>query len=84
MNEAEAYRHLTSILCDVFERDDLEATPELTARDVVGWDSFKQVEILIGVEEATGIAFTPAEAQNLRRLGDIARIMMLRSALSDA
>ena len=84
MTEAEAYGHLTGILRDVFERDDLEATPGLAARDVVGWDSFKQVEILLGVEEATGIAFTPAEAQNMHRLGDIARIMVSRSALSNA
>ena len=84
MTEAEAYGHLTVVLRDVFERDDLEAAPELAARDVIGWDSFKQVEILINIEEATGIAFTPVEAQNLRRLGDIARVMVSRSALSDA
>ena len=84
MTEAQAYDHLTCILRDVFERDTLLATPELTARDVVGWDSLKQVEILVGVEEATGIAFTPTEAQTLRRLGDIARIMVSRSASADA
>ncbi len=80
MVEADAYQRLTGILREVFERNDIVATPTLMARDVVGWDSFKQVEILLLIEEETGVRFTPSEAQSLGNVGDIARIMLSRSA----
>ena len=79
MTEADTYQCLTGIFREVFERNDIVATPTLVARDVVGWDSFKQVEILLAIEEETGIRFTSGEAQNLGSVGDIARIMLSRS-----
>ena len=44
--DPEIYGGLTEIFHDVFMRDDLVLTPELSAKDVKGWDSFKQIEII--------------------------------------
>ena len=49
--EAEIYPALTTIFRDVFLRDDLALTPETSATDVQGWDSFKQIEIIMASEE---------------------------------
>ena len=45
--EAEIYPALTTIFHDIFLREDLTLTPELSAKDVPGWDSFKQIEIIM-------------------------------------
>jgi acyl carrier protein len=54
-DQAKIYTDLTEIFNDVFMRDDMQLTPQLSAKDVAGWDSFKQIEIMVSVEERFGI-----------------------------
>ena len=75
MTEADIYRVLTDIFQDVFMRDDLKLSPKLTAKDVPGWDSFKQIEIIIAVEEKYGIKFHTRELDSLNNVGDLAQIV---------
>jgi acyl carrier protein len=55
--QVEVYRDLAEIFADVFMRDDIKLSPALTAKDVKGWDSFKQIEIIMASEEKWGIKF---------------------------
>ena len=73
--EAEIYKGLNEIFSDVFMRDDLTLTPTLTAKDVKGWDSFKQIEIIMASEERWGIKFNTRELDALRSLGDLATMI---------
>jgi acyl carrier protein len=79
MREAEVYAQLTEIFRDVFLRDDMTLSPALTARDVPGWDSFKQIEIIIAVEEKYGIKFHTRELDGLHNVGDLARTVMAKT-----
>ena len=56
-------------------RDDLVLTPELTAKQVQGWDSFKQIEIIMASEEKWGIKFNTRELDALRCVGDLAKMV---------
>jgi len=76
MQANEVYDQLTDIFRDVFMRDDLALTPELTAKDVPGWDSFKQIEIIIALEEKYGIKFHTRELDSLHNVGDLARVVL--------
>ena len=78
--ESEIYRALTEIFHDVFLRDDLKLTPELTAKQVQGWDSFKQIEIIMACEEKWGIKFNTRELDSLRCVGDLARLVEAKAA----
>ncbi len=51
--------------------DDLALSPETTAKDVPGWDSFKMVEIIVTVEERFGVQITSRDVDRLRNLGDL-------------
>ena len=82
MQEREVYQQLTDIFRDVFMRDDLELKPDLTAKDVPGWDSFKQIEIIIGVEEKYGIKFHTRDLDGLHNVGDLARTILAKSGRS--
>ena len=71
--EAEIYTALTEIFHDVFLRDDIVLKPELTAKQVQGWDSFKQIEIIMASEEHWKIRFSTRELDALRSVGDLVR-----------
>jgi acyl carrier protein len=51
VSDAEIYAFLTETFHDVFMRDDIVLGPATTAKDVEGWDSFKQIEIVLATEE---------------------------------
>ncbi len=78
MTEAEIYQFLTEVLRDVFQRDDIAATPALTAHDIAGWDSFKQIEIIIATEERFSIKLSTKELDHLDCLGDLVRAVASR------
>jgi len=78
--ESEIYSALTEIFHDVLMRDDLVLTPELTAKDVEGWDSFKHIEIIIACEERFGVKFNTREIDSLNSLGDLAVVIARKTA----
>jgi acyl carrier protein len=79
MTEPEIYQALTTIFHDVFLRDDLTLTPELSAKDVPDWDSFKQIEIIIAAEERFGIKFRTREMDSLNNVGDLVQLIASKS-----
>lgn len=75
MGEAEVYSLLTAVFRDVFRRDDLALSPELSAAEVEGWDSLKQFEIILALEESLDVSFTSAEIGAIQRVADLARLV---------
>jgi acyl carrier protein len=78
MTEAELYPALTEIFRDVFMRD-ITLHPELTANDVPGWDSFKQIEIIVALEERYNVKFNTKELDSLHNVGDLVRVMAAKT-----
>jgi len=70
-SESDIYDALTEIFHDVFMRDDLVLKPDLTAKQVQGWDSFKQIEIIMASEERWHIKFSTRELDSLQSVGDL-------------
>ena len=75
MTEPEIYAVLTTIFNDVFLRDDLALTPATTAADIPGWDSFKQIEIIMATEERLGIRLATQEIDRLNSVGALASLI---------
>jgi acyl carrier protein len=75
MAEADIYASLQHIFNDVFLRDDITLTPETTAKDIAGWDSFKQIEIILALESEYRIKFSTRELDSLRSVGDLVRVV---------
>jgi acyl carrier protein len=78
-NEADVYTDLKEIFDDVFMRDDIALTPELTAKQVQGWDSFKQIEIVMASEEKWKIKFNTRELDGLQAVGDLAKLIVAKT-----
>ena len=75
MTASEVYQRLTTVLQQVFDDDELQATPDLTASDVEGWDSLKHVRLVLSVEKAFHISFAASEIGNLKNIGDLATLI---------
>jgi acyl carrier protein len=62
---------LTAVFREVFDDDELELTPEMTADDVDGWDSLAHIRLILSVQKAFGIKFSPVEMNRLKNVGDL-------------
>jgi acyl carrier protein len=80
MSEAEIYAALDAIFRDVFLRDDIELRPELSAKDVPGWDSFKQIDIILAIEAKYHVKFSTRELDSLNNVGDLVRVVGAKTA----
>lgn len=69
------YAVLTDIFRKVFDCGDMIITPELTAMDVPGWNSFRQIEIIIEIEERYGIRLESEDVDHLENVGDLADVI---------
>jgi acyl carrier protein len=75
MDQADIYKFLSIAFADIFGRDDIVLSPELAAKDVVGWDSFKQVEIVLALEEQYGIRIRTKELNDIANVGDLVNLV---------
>jgi acyl carrier protein len=66
---------LQRIFREVFERDDLEIFPAMTARDVQEWDSFNHINLIVALEEEFGMTFTTDEIAGMSNVGDLVKIL---------
>jgi acyl carrier protein len=74
-NDDEIYRGLNTIFRDIFMRDDIFLSPDTTAADLAGWDSFKQIEIVMAIEEYFKVKLNTREVDGLKNVGDLAKIV---------
>jgi acyl carrier protein len=52
MDEPQIYARLAEIFQDVFDEDSIDVSPELSAKDVDGWDSLTHIRLILTVEKA--------------------------------
>jgi acyl carrier protein len=65
------YTRLTEVFHDVFDDDSIVVTPQLSAKDVDGWDSLTHIRLIITVERAFKIKFSTAEIGKLSQVSDL-------------
>lgn len=76
MQDAEIYQFLGPVFAEIFGRTDIILSPGLAAKDVVGWDSFKQVEITLALEEKFGIRIRTKDLNDVANVGDLVALVL--------
>lgn len=71
MNTEQILEDITILLRDVFDDPELAVTAQTSAKTVPGWDSMKQVMLLISVEDKFGIRLSSRETDRLKDVGDL-------------
>lgn len=56
-----SFQELCGLFVDVFDMDPSDMNPDLTIDDVDSWDSMSHIDLIIRLEERTGIKLKPAE-----------------------
>lgn len=80
MNEPAIYTKLRELFVDIFDDESIVLTPQLTAKDVDGWDSLTHIRLLLTVEKAFQIKFSSTEIGNLKNVGDLVALIEERTS----
>jgi acyl carrier protein len=72
------YQALTDVFRDVFFDDGIILRPDMTAKDIEGWDSISHINLLCAVEAIFGLRFSLREIQNLQKVDDIVQLILTR------
>jgi acyl carrier protein len=79
MDEPQIYARLAEIFCDVFDEDSIELTPELSAKDVDGWDSLTHIRLILTIERTFKIKLSTSEIGKLENVGDLVALIKARA-----
>lgn len=61
------------IFRDIFDNENLTVTEETVAADVEDWDSFAQMQIVMGIEAMFRIKFSTDEVTSFKNVGDVVK-----------
>jgi acyl carrier protein len=70
-NDERCQRLLGEIFREFFDDDSMVLRPEMTARDVDGWDSLAHVRLLLAIERKFQIKFSAPEVGGLNTVSDL-------------
>jgi acyl carrier protein len=79
MDEPQIYAQLAEIFKDVFDEESIEVTPDLSAKDVEGWDSLTHIRLVLTIEKAFKIRFTTSEIGKLENVGGLVALIKARA-----
>lgn len=74
---------LQNVFREVFENAQLKISPNMTAKDVQGWDSFNHINLIVALEEAFSIVFTSPEITSMQNVGDLVEILKTKGIQID-
>jgi acyl carrier protein len=79
MDESRIYARLAELFEDVFDEDSIKLTPDLSAKDVDGWDSLTHIRLILTIEKAFKIRFSTSEIGKLENVGDLVTLIQARA-----
>jgi acyl carrier protein len=78
MDEAQIYARMGDVFQDVFDDDSIRVSPELSAKDVDGWDSLTHIRLILTVQKAFNVKFSTPEIGKLENVGDLVELIKSR------
>jgi acyl carrier protein len=66
---------LTGVFRNIFDDDSLVLRDEMTAKDVKGWDSLTNVDLVVSVEKHFKIKLTTRDVVSLKNVGELVRLV---------
>lgn len=77
MSQAEIITRLQTVFDKVF-LDPIQLTPNMSAKDVSGWDSLTHISLVVAVEKEFGVRFRVGEVEATRNIGQFADLIAKR------
>lgn len=67
---------LEEVIADVLKLPPTDVTEDTSPKTVSAWDSLKHIELVMTVEEASGVSFSPAEVVTLTSVREIRQLLV--------
>lgn len=74
------YEELRVVMADVFECDPSEITPDATPDTVSAWDSLRLLDLILALEQHTGVEISTERLQDMMSVPAILEIVNQSSA----
>lgn len=71
MDQAAIYAGLTELFQEVFDDDSIVLRPDMSAKDLEGWDSFTNINLIVAAEARFKVKFKTAEIEGLANVGSL-------------
>jgi acyl carrier protein len=81
LSKEQIYTQLTEIFRDIFDDEDIILTPEITASDIAGCDSFNHLNLIVATEMRFGIKFKTTGIESLGNVGHFVDVNASRVGL---
>jgi acyl carrier protein len=69
------YERLNGIFRDILDDDSIVLRQETTAKDVDGWDSMTNVQLMLTVQREFGVHLSAGQIQALNNVGDLVSVI---------
>jgi len=79
MDTTEIINELTKIWRNELDDDSIVLNPETTAKDVEGWDSLTNIQLIVAAEKKYKIRFSATEIMNFKNVGDLAETVLKKT-----
>jgi len=71
MAQNDVVARMNNVFREVFDNPEIEIFDEMTASDVVGWDSFSHINLITSLEIEFDIEFMQQEAFGFKTVGEL-------------
>lgn len=71
MDRVEVHGRLQSIFRDVFNNVTLEIYDATTAKDIEGWDSFQQINLIVAIEDEFALEVPLKRVNMMENVGEM-------------
>ena len=72
---------IDELLNDLLEIDITEVDQKADLQQIYGWDSLKQVQLVLGIQNTFNIELSKDEIQSIKSIGEIRRVLSDRGIL---
>ncbi len=79
MEMDEITERLNDVFQDVFDDDSIQVTPQLSAKDVDGWDSLSHIRLILTIGREFKIKFSTSEIGKLQTVGDLMTLIKAKT-----
>lgn len=73
---------LNDVFRKVFDNDDIQLRPDMTANDIDGWDSLSHVNLILAIENQFQIRFKTSEVVRFKNVGELLKNIEAKIAAS--
>lgn len=71
MSRAEVHNRLQSIFRNIFDNESLQIHNETTSKDIEGWDSFQQIDLIVAIEDEFHLQVPIKKVNTMANVGEM-------------